>query len=268
MKTAKQPGTFALVTGGSQGIGKAIAGALAAEGYNLLLVALPDDALEAAAETLRATHRCDVKTFGIDLRHDGADCEVGAWALGLHVPVSILVNNAGFGHLGAFGQFTRDFYHDLLQVNVLNGVGLTRLLLEELHSHGGFILNVGSVASFFPIPYKTVYASSKFFMFAFSRGLREELHNSGVSVSLLCPGPVYTNAEVNARIDCAGRVGRWMSLQPEKVARKAVRRMLKGKWLITPGVSSRMALILRRIMPSALLQRQLARNFSRDQRAI
>jgi len=268
MKPAKQPGTYALVTGGSHGIGKAIAGALATEGYNLLLAALPDEALEAAAETLRNEHRCEVITFGIDLRHDGADRQVGEWVLGLDVPVTVLVNNAGFGHLGAFGQFSRDFYHDLLQVNVLNTVGITRLLMGELQSHGGYILNVGSIASFFPIPYKTVYASSKYFMYAFSRGLREELHGTGVGVSLLCPGPVYTNAEVNARIHCAGRVGRWLALQPERVGEKAVRQMLKGRWLITPGISSRMALILSRFIPDVLLQKRLARNFSRDERVI
>jgi uncharacterized protein len=268
MKPAKQPGTYALVTGGSHGIGKAIAGALANEGYNLLLAALPDEALEAAAETLRNIHGCEVKTLGIDLRHDGADRQVGEWVLGLDVPVTVLVNNAGFGHLGAFGQFPRDFYHDLLQVNVLNTVGITRLLMGELQSRGGYILNVGSIASFFPIPYKTVYASSKYFMYAFSRGLREEMRGSGLSVSLLCPGPVYTNAEVNARINCAGKIGRWMALQPPQVGEKAVRRMLKGRWLITPGISSRLALVFRHIMPSSLLQRQMAGRFSRDQRAI
>lgn len=268
MKAARLPGTYALVTGGSHGIGRAIAGALATQGFHLLLVALPDPDLEATAEGFRKDPGCDVRTLGIDLGQDGADCRVAQWAREQDVQITVLVNNAGFGHLGGFDQFSRDFFHDLLQVNLVNAVGLTRLLMGELEERGGFILNVGSIASFFPIPYKTVYASSKYFMYAFSRGLREELRGKGVSVSLLCPGPVYTNAEVQARIDHAGRMGRWMAQHPDEVARKAVRRMLRGKWLITPGLSSRMAMIMSRIVPGALLQRSLAHRFSRDRQVI
>lgn len=269
MKPAKQPGTYALVTGGSQGIGKAIAAALAARGYHLLLVALPDETLELTANVIRERFtECDVRTLGVDFRADGADKQVAEWVMGLGVRTTVLVNNAGFGHLGGFGEFTRDFYHDMLRVNLMSAVGLTRLMLHDLQREGGFILNVGSIASFFPIPFKTVYAASKYFMYAFSRGLREELRSSGVNVSLLCPGPVYTNEEVNARIACGGRAGRWMALQPETVGNTAVKKMLKGRWLITPGISSRLSLILRHITPSSVLQRQLATAFSRDQKVI
>jgi uncharacterized protein len=267
--TQKHPnGGYALITGGSEGIGFAIAAALARRGLHLLLVALPDDKLVQSASSLRKAHGRTVHTLGIDLRNDGADQTLVEWVDSLGVRVSVLVNNAGFGHLGCFEHYDRGFYHGLLQVNMVNLVGITRMMLEKMRQEeSAYVLNVGSIASFFPIPYKTVYAASKYFVYAFSRGLREELRNTSVRVSLLCPGPVLTNEGVKARISYSGRLGRLMALTPEVVGEKGVAGMFAGQWLILPGASSRLALLIRRTMPGTLLQKLLARGFRKDKDA-
>jgi len=262
MKEHEAERHYALVTGGSDGIGFAISEALARRGYHLLLVALPDDRLELSAGALRQGYGCEVYTMGIDLRHDGADLAIAEWVKGLNVKLKVLVNNAGFGHLGPFGQYDRDFYHGLLQVNMLNVVGLTRLMLEPMQNGGSaWVLNVGSIASFFPIPYKTVYSASKGFLYTFSRALREELRDTGVQVSILCPGPVLTNEEVRARIQYAGRIGQAMALDAGVVGEAAVRQMLRGKYLLMPGAPSRLAWYTKKVIPTRLLQRLLANTF-------
>lgn len=264
----KSAGTdsYALVTGGSEGIGRAVSEALAREGFHLLLVALPDKKLESSAEEIRIGCGCNVFTFGVDMRQEGADLAIYKWITSLGVQVSVLVNNAGFGHLGSFTRYDRNFYNGLMQINILNVVGLTRLLMDDLSkAPRAYILNVGSIASFFPIPYKTVYASSKYFIYSFSRALREEMRNTGISVSLLCPGPVKTNQDVMARIACAGMMGRLMALDADKVGRMAVRRMLKGKWLLLPGLPARFAYYSARVIPTSFKERLLARSFRRGE---
>lgn len=253
---------YALITGGSAGIGKGIAAALASRGYNLLLVALPDDALPAAAVSIQSEFNVEVHTFGIDLGREGSDLEVFNWVQGGGFRIGILVNNAGFGHLGGFTSFSRDFYHTMLQVNVVNLVGLTRLIIPLIQREGaGYILNVGSAASFIPIPYKTVYASSKGLVYAFSAALREELRGSGLRVSLLCPGAVATNPAVLARIAQAGMLARISVFSPQRIGELAVRQMLKGKWLILPGVTVQAGYYLHKLLPFRIKQRMLARKF-------
>lgn len=253
---------YALVTGGSEGIGRAIAGALAERGFGLLLVALPGEALTESGDYLSSKFNCPVHVFPEDLCDNEADKRIYNWVIENNFRVSVLVNNAGFGSLGPFSSFDRDRYNQMLHVNIVNVVGLTRLMLEMIRSHpAGHILNVGSIASFFPIPYKTVYSSSKYFVYAFSRALREEMRGSKVKVSLLCPGPVNTNADVKARIACAGYFGRKTALEPERVGELAVRRMLRGGWLILPGFPAKFLFYLEKVIPTTLKQRMLAWKF-------
>ncbi|MFO7723489.1 MAG: SDR family NAD(P)-dependent oxidoreductase [Bacteroidales bacterium] len=254
---------YALITGGSEGIGQSIADALAGQGYNLLLVALPDDKLEASAKALADLHGCVVHHLGVDLTLQNADRQVFEWVKSLGCNVSVLVNNAGYGSLGKFSTFDRDFYHNMMMINVVNVVGLTRLMLDDLQrmpeSH---ILNVGSIASFFPMPYKTVYASTKYFIYSFSRALREELRSSTVKVSLMCPGPVNTNEKVKERIRMAGYIGRATALNPGYVGRLVTRQMLRGKWLILPGFPAKAGYYFEKILPLRLKQRLIARQFN------
>lgn len=255
---------FAVITGGSEGIGKAIAEALAKRGYGILLVALPGKTLEQAAINIENDYRVPVHTLGVDLTLDGTDIKVYEWLKNLNLPVSILVNNAGFGSLGSFTFNNRDFYHRLLHINIVNIVGLTRLCIELLEDKKrAYIMNVGSIASFFPMPYKVVYASSKYFIYSFSRALREELINNNIRVSLLCPGPVSTNANVKERIEHAGFWGKLTALTPYYVGEVAVRKMLNGKWLILPGFPAKFYFYIEKITPTSIKQRFIAKCFNR-----
>jgi uncharacterized protein len=263
MPEADNKKPFALITGGSEGIGKSIADALARHGYNLLLVALADKKLETTAADLAERHGCTVCHLGIDLSLQDADKQVHEWVESMDVQVSVLVNNAGYGSLGRFTSFDRDFYYHMMMINVVNLVGLTRLMLDNLkRAPESHILNVGSLASFFPMPYKTVYASTKYFIYSFSRALREELRHSGVKVSLMCPGPVSTNDKVKKRIRMAGYFGRLTALNPDEVGVIGVRGMLGGKWMILPGLPAKAGYYFEKVLPLRLKQRLIARQFN------
>jgi short-subunit dehydrogenase len=254
--------SYALITGASEGIGKAISIELARKGYHQLLVALPDGKLQQHAQHLREEYSIKADTLGIDLTETDADNRIAEWIESNNYKVQLLVNNAGYGYLGSFDNFDRDFYRKLLQININTVVGLTRLLLENLKSHKrSYILNVGSIASFYPMPYKIVYAASKYFIFSFSRALREELKRGPVSVSLLCPGPVRTNPGVMERINAAGKLGRISSISAEQAAHRAVKRLLNGRWLATPGFSAKLYYFMEKITPGFIKQAVLARGF-------
>jgi uncharacterized protein len=257
-------GNYALITGGSRGIGKAIAEELAKRGFNLLLVALPDHYLESAAEEIRQKYKSDVQTLAVDLGREDADLLVSDWAVSLGVRITVLVNNAGFGYLGPFEAFDRDFYHQLIQVNVLNMNGITRLLLPLLQDEPeAWVLMVGSVASFFPTPYKSVYSASKHFTLSLAMALDEEFSDTGICFSVLCPGPVATSEAVMDRIRSAGFLGMWFTMSPQRVARIAVKGMFNGRTLIKPGLASKLSWSVLRRIPSSWRTSMLGRKLKK-----
>ncbi len=253
---------YAMVTGGSEGIGKAIATELASRGYGLLIVALPDKNLGTVAVALSRQYQVPVHTLGVDLTRDDVDLEIYQWVTRNHYKLTILVNNAGFGSLGPFMGYDRDFYQRMMHINMVNVVNLSRLMMDILLSADkAHILYVGSIASFYPIPYKVVYASTKYFLYSFSRALREEFRGSHVKVCLLCPGPVYTNSEIKKRITATGILGRMTSLNPSYVGRIAVKRMLRGKWLVLPGLTAKICFMGEKIIPTTMKQWIIAMQF-------
>jgi short-subunit dehydrogenase len=142
---------------------------------------------------------------------------------------------------------------------------LSRLYLPLLRTHEkSYILNVGSMAAFWSIPYKSLYSSSKAFVVSFSKSIRSELKGSGVSVSVLCPNGVRTNGATHGRINSHGRMGRLTELSADVVARAGINGMLKEKFIIVPGRVNSFVLMLGRFIPTALEQRFLFREFEKE----
>lgn len=253
---------YALVTGASQGIGLNISKELAKRKHNLLMVSLPGEDLETKCNDIASEFNIKTDFLEIDLSLPEADLRVYEWAKSKEYRIDILVNNAGMGYQGGFETFDRDFYNTLINVNVVALVGITRLFLDDLMaSDNARIMNVGSIASFFPMPYKIVYAASKGFVFSFSRALREELKSKNISVSVLCPGGVATNDGVRERIDKAGPIAKLSILTPEKVAAFAVKKMMTGRKVIAPGFSPKASYMMNRLIPTFLKQILIARQF-------
>ena len=240
---------FALVTGASQGLGRAMAFELAKRKTNLLLVALPNENLQRLAAQL-ADFQILVHCFETDLSLRENVLSLSQ-TINQNYRVSILINNAGRGGSKRFEEAGLDYLDGILQLNIVATTLLTHLLLPNLRQQNqAWILNVSSMAAFSPIGFKTVYPASKAFIRHWSLGLREELKGSSVSVCVVYPGPMKTNQDATQRIESQGFKGNIGLLSPEDVAVIALRQMFQNRGTIVLGFANKMNRFLMAILPN------------------
>ena len=243
--------SFALITGASQGLGKAFAFELAKRKTNLILVALPNENLAALAAQL-TDFQITVHYFETDLSLR-ENVEALAQTINANHAVDMLINNAGRGGSKHFEDAPLDYVEGILQLNITATVLLTRLLLPNLRQQKqAYVLNVSSMATFSPIGFKTVYPASKAFVRHWSLGLREELRGTGIKVAVICPGPMATNADVTKRIKNQGFKGNIGLLSPAEVARIGVLHTFRGKATIVPGFVNKLNRLLMAFLPNWL----------------
>lgn len=248
---------FALITGGSRGIGKAIALALAERNYDILLVARDRRGLLEVSREIAARYRVHVHFFQQDLAEPDAVERIGEWVRGNPFDLEILVNNAGFGLNGAFDSLPVDRQTGIIHVNITALLLLTAHFIPVFKSRGaGYILNVASTAAYQPVPFLNVYSASKAFVLSFSRGLREELRGSGVSVTTLSPGNTESDFLINAGI--GGKLksnAERFSMTAAEVAEAGVKALLKKRSEVVPGITNRLGTWVVRWIPSAWVAR-------------
>jgi uncharacterized protein len=244
---------YTLITGSSSGIGKALAMECARRKQNLLLVALPGTALEKFSEKLNNELGIRSDFFGTDLTEKGAAQEVYEWTREKNYSVNILINNAGISFEGPFEQCSTEFYEKSLKLNMGALVSLTRLFIPDMKElPKAHILNVASVASYFPIPYKSVYSASKMFVLSFSRSLREEFKKTNIRISVVAPGPVVTNRRTAISAIEKGKIARMMHSRVNCVAHYAIEKMLQNKAFIKPGFLSKSIFLIEKILPTTI----------------
>jgi uncharacterized protein len=243
---------YSLITGASSGLGKELAKECARQGRNLLLTALPDENVSVLGEQLSLEFGVDIKTFEADLTKS-AEIKKLIKNISENYEVDILINNAGLGGAKPFLEATPEYIEQIVFLNMHALVLITRLLLPTLKKQRkAYILNIASMAAFSPMPYKTVYPASKAFVYSFSRGLGAELMDTGVSVSVAHPGGMKTNAEVTNSIENHNRIIQATTLSAEKVAQICIRRLLKRRKLIIPGIMNKISWVLLKIVPTRL----------------
>ncbi|UKB81955.1 SDR family NAD(P)-dependent oxidoreductase [Chryseobacterium sp. MEBOG06] len=219
--------SYAVVTGASQGLGKAFAENLAMKNFNLILVSLPNQNLKELSQELEKNYPIKVHYYETDLSIHENVMKLTEW-LNQSFDIHILINNAGLGGTKKFTEATSDYINMILQVNVTATSLITHQLLPNLlRQPEAYILNVSSMAAFSPIGFKTVYPASKSFIHSFSRGLHEELKDTNVFVSVVNPGAMKTNADVCKRIEKQGIMGRLTLLNPDKVASYCIHQLFK-----------------------------------------
>lgn len=257
---------FTLITGGSRGIGYALARECAGRGMHLLLVAKQGDGLESAARKLREEFPVTVHFLTVDLRDFDGPERVWDWCNNSGYRVNILINNAGVAGTVDFATSPIEYSDERILVNARALVLISRLFLPELKTHArAHILNIGSLSAYYPLPYKTVYAASKAFVHSFTRGLREELRGGSVQLTVVHPNGVRTNADTFERIDSHSRLSRFLFIMDaEKIARVAVDKMLKGKLVVIPGFMNRVLILISRLLPTGFKERRSGRIFGKE----
>jgi uncharacterized protein len=252
-------GKWALITGASAGIGRALAEQLAAGGTNLVLTARRRDRLEHLASWLANEQGIKTEIYVADLARPEAPGQIRAFVLGKGLEIELLVNNAGFGAYGPFHEspLVRDL--EMIQVNCAAVIELTHLFLPEMVARRrGDILIVASVAGFQAVPYISLYAATKAFDLHFAVGVAEEVRKRGVHVCALCPGSTTTEFR-----EVAGQPPRTFrgAETAEKVARVALRALAQGKSSVISGFKNRFNVEGQRLAPRRLVTRVAASMF-------
>jgi short-subunit dehydrogenase len=243
-------GKRALVTGASSGIGAELARMLAAEGVHLVLTARRRDALERiAAECGAKGVRVDIVTA--DLGQPGAAQTL--WEAASTGPIDICINNAGFGYFRAFldADWQRDA--ELLQLNILALVELSRRFLEARKGNPerAFLVNIASIAAYQSTPNFAVYTSSKAFVRNFTEALHDEFAGTPISVTCICPGGTHTEFHASAGAGDYGWLATKSMLTAAEVARITLSAMKKGKRNVIPGLMNKISCFGVRFVPRA-----------------
>lgn len=252
---------YALITGASKGIGKAIAFDLAAKGYHLLLIARSENLLHQVKEEISSKHAVQVDYLSADLSVPDAAQKVFDWTQHQGVSVSVLVNNAGYGLSGRFDSYSLDEHLSMLQVNCNTLVQLTYLFLPQLkQQRNSHILNIASSAAYQAVPYLSLYAASKSFVLSFSRGLRHELRKNGINVTCICPGATDTDFVNRAQVgEKARKTAEKVNMTPEEVGKAAVDAMFRKKAEVITGAINKLGGFLTWLLPKKVLENGAAR---------
>jgi short-subunit dehydrogenase len=258
-KMSENTKPYALITGASKGIGKSIAYELAKQGYQLLLVARSNEELQALSDDLQAKYSINTAILAIDLSTNGAAVEVSNWIKMNNYQVGILVNNAGYGVWGNFSRSSLSDQLGMMQLNMNVVVELSHLLVPVLSQQKqAYILNISSTAAYQAVPTLAVYSATKAFVLSFTRALRFELAQTSISVTCFSPGPVATGFAERAGLNTFSKMAEKFNMQPNEVAKMAVKAMFSKKSEVIPGFTNIISVYANRILPKGFIEKTAA----------
>ena len=246
---------YTLITGASQGMGLHMAEECASLNRNVLLVSLPNENLQKLSLEIKEKYGVQSAYFEIDLTEKDSAKNIFNWVKKNNYSIDFLINNAGFGGVGSFEDYSIEYIEKMIDLNIKATTNLTHYFIPDLKKNSpSYILNNASMIANFPCPYKSIYAASKVYVKYFTEALRVELKAHGISVSLLQPGATPTNDVVKNQINNGGFFARISVTKVSEVAKKAIRDTLNGKPIIIPGWKNRMSLRALKIVPKSVLR--------------
>lgn len=244
----------ALITGASSGIGAAFAKLLATEGFDLILTARRTDRLEALKTTILEdiSTGISINIIGLDLANSAGPQALFESIEALGLDVDILINNAGMMGNAEFADLGEDEISQLIELNITTLTRITHYFVNKmLIRKVGRILNVASVAAFHPIPGMDIYAASKAYVLSLTEALSEQLKNTGVSITALCPG--LTDTEM-ASEDLVASIPPFLVTKPEEVAREGFSALMNREVIRVPGNANKFALTWAQHQPRWLVR--------------
>jgi short-subunit dehydrogenase len=237
------------VTGASSGIGRELADVIAADGYDLVVTARREERLQSLADELGADHGIEVTVTPRDLATPAAAADLHEAVTDAGIDVDVLVNNAGVPVYGSFTDTDWEAERDMLQVNVIALTHLTKLFLPAMLKRGdGAVLNTASLASFYPIPTKAVYAATKSHVLSFSRALAHDLEDDGITVTALCPGAVETEYATRGNVEESNTMA-GVTNDPRSVAEAGWEGLKSGDRIVLPSAFATYGAQIKRFLP-------------------
>ncbi|MGZ5252760.1 MAG: SDR family NAD(P)-dependent oxidoreductase [Flavitalea sp.] len=254
---------YSIITGASEGLGKAYALELAKRNHNLVLVALPSSGLACLASFIERNFEVKVFIIETDLSTKENCLDLYKRIKNENLKINMLINNAGMGGYYWFNEKSVEFYQLQIALNVSTPTLLIKLFLQDLIENGpSHILNISSLSGFFSMPRKQVYAATKSYMRFFSLSLHQELKQSGVQVSVVCPGGIKSRLPIILMAKDKKGMAKWSILHPEEVASYSIEQMMAGEKMIIPGFWNRFFLILDKLIPSFIKEKLINREIA------
>jgi len=262
---------FALVTGATSGIGYELAKLFAQDGINLVLVARNEENLNQTAEELRQINSIQVHTIPADLFEPNAAKQVYEKVKEAGVEIEYLVNNAGQGEWGRFFRTELDRDIDIVQLNIVALMSLTKYFLKEMVSrNSGRILQLASSFAKTPAPYAAVYAATKAFVLSFSEALVNELEETDVTVTALLPNATDTDWFHKAKAENTVTYKEAPLYDPAEVAASGYKALMNGDAKAEPGFMNKFQNALGTIMPdsttASMAEKQMESSMKEDGR--
>jgi len=241
---------YTLITGASQGFGKSMAFEFAKRETNLILVSLPNSGQWELSNFIRKQFNVEVLSLELDLSKMDSCYIIADFIKDNNLQVKYLVNNAGILSRGFFDEMDDKYIIKQIEVNVMAPTLLTKLLLDNLKkSSPSAILNISSMAAFFPLQKKQVYCGTKSYLLSFSKSLKKELKKDNISVTAICPGGLNTTTRLCYQNRIVGWITRESILNPEEAAKIAIDGMIHKKMVIVPGFVNKCFMILDKLLP-------------------
>jgi short-subunit dehydrogenase len=242
------------ISGATGGLGKAFAVECASRGWDLFLTDLLPERLERLATSLRHTYGVDVIYYPCDLTEHEARATLFEFIRTQGITFHTLINVAGLDYEGLFNERSRDEICTIIRLNIESTLDVTHTLLGYAAVDQPFrIINVSSLAAFYPMPVKATYAASKRFLLDFSLALRDELRERGATVTVLCPAGMPTTPGCIQAIEAQGLMGQLTTKDIGLVAAKTIDHALHGHAIYIPGVINQLLQLAGGLVPPTSL---------------
>ena len=248
---------YTMITGATKGIGLSIAKELAAKKHNLILIARDTNLLAAISDDLIITYAVQVKYISVDLSEIDSITKIKHFLIRNKIFVNILVNNAGFGMVGAVHETDVKILTNMIHTNCRSLLELSHLLINySLIKTKGHIVNIASTASFQPGPYMATYYASKAFVLSLSEAMSVELKPLDIKVTTICPGPVATAFhERSGSIKSLLSKGKLIKVHtPDFIAKRTVKAIENDIVLCIPGLMNKILIITSRFLPRSFIR--------------
>lgn len=240
-----------LITGASKGIGYELAKLFAADGYDLVLIARSKELLYEIKENFETEYKSEVLVIVKDLSLPDSALEIYNETQKREIEIDILINNAGIGEFGHFADLEFEKVRQIVQLNMIAVTELTSLYLKEMTKRrSGKIMNVSSLAAFQPGPWMSLYYASKAYIQSLSEAIAVELEGTGVTMTVLCPGPTKSDFQKQVGSEDSALVRLNLMSSSEEVAKHAYKDLDNGKMISIPGVLNNGIAFLAKIFPS------------------
>ncbi|MBC6479100.1 MAG: SDR family oxidoreductase [Hormoscilla sp. GM7CHS1pb] len=255
----------ALITGASSGIGYELSQIFAENQYNLVLIARRQEKLQEIQANLKKNYQVNVIVISQDLAQNNAAQVLFDTLNQQKIKIDVLVNNAGFGDYGFFVESNWEKMQQMIQLNIMTLTHLTRLFLPGMIQRSqGKILNLGSIASFQPGPLMAVYFATKAYILSFTEGIANELQGTGVTATVLCPGPTASEFQVTANQQASKLIKGKKLAKAAEVAQLGYQALTQGKTVVVHGLTNKLLIFSNRLAPRNLVTQTVRNMLAED----